>query len=350
MISAFPMRMSRLMISGDKMLNRLIAFVSSLFFLLLVSCNDVADDYLTLDGQAQGTTFHIVYQDESDRDFSMAVDSLFRLMDSSMSLWDKNSLISRLNQNEPDLLLDEHFIAVFNQARGIAQATQGALDITIGPLVKAWKISSREDIPLPDAATIDSLLSFTGFNNVQIENGMLIKSDPRVQLDFNAIAQGYTVDLIGQFLEQKGIINYLVEVGGEVKTKGVNIRHKHWQIGIDKPVESASDQRELQTSVSLANQALATSGSYRKFKEVNGMKFSHVINPKTGYPANQTLLSVSVIADDCATADGYATAFLVMGLEKTMSFANEQKMPVFCIYADENGDFVVRASADFPNE
>jgi thiamine biosynthesis lipoprotein len=232
----------------------------------------------------------------------------------------------------------------------IAQATDGALDITIGPLVHLWKIGSDDDRPPPDSTTIDSILSFTGFDLVEIENGRLLKKDPRIQLDFNAIAQGYTVDLICRFLEGKSIADYLVEVGGEVKVKGVNSRNRHWQIGIDKPLDHQEDQRELQTSISLHNQSMATSGSYRKYKEKDGKKYSHVIDPKTGFPANHSLLSVSVIAEDCSTADGYATAFLVMGLEKTMPYAIKHSIPVYCIYGDENGNFAVRATPDFPKE
>ena len=313
-----------------------------------MSCQSTTNPYQVLDGQAQGTTFHIVYKDDQARDFSMAIDSLFRAMDQSMSLWKPKSVINRINENDPEVIPDIHFTHVFRKAHEIAEATDGALDVTIGPLVNAWKIDAQEDAPFPDSTMIDSILTYTGYQKVHMAEGKLVKDDPRIQLDFNAIAQGYTVDIISSFFEAQNISHYLVEVGGEVRVKGVNPENRHWQIGIDKPIENSS-WRMLQTSLPLDNLSLATSGSYRKYREQFGKKLSHVINPKTGYPANHSLLSVSVLANDCTTADGYATAFLVMGLEKTMRYAEEHNIQVYCIYADQDGEFAVRATPDFPN-
>ncbi|MEO6132728.1 MAG: FAD:protein FMN transferase [Saprospiraceae bacterium] len=319
---------------------------SILFFCAFVSCQKQVP-YTSLTGTAQGTTFTIRYQDKEQRDFSQSVDSLFRLIDKSMSLWDSTSLIRRINRNEKDLKLDQHFINVFNSSREISDLTDGAFDVTVSPLVNAWGFSYKKGLPPPDSSLVDSLKHFIGFKRVMIENGVLQKQDPRIELDFNAIAQGYTVDLVSAFLETHGIKNYLVEIGGEVRASGVNERDSIWMIGIDKPVEVASDERLLQTTIGLQNKSIATSGSYRKFIERDGKKYSHFISPETGYPVQHNLLSVSVMADNCTSADGYATAFMVMGLEKTMDKVKTLHLDVYCIYADGNGMLKTMSTSGF---
>jgi FAD:protein FMN transferase len=315
-----------------------------LSLLLLISCEKQKPAYLSLGGKAQGTTFNITYQDSLQRDFSQPVDSLLRLIDKSMSLWDSSSVISRVARNEPNVQLDEHFINVFRRAQEVSLATEGAFDVTVGPLVKAWGFSYKRGLPPPDAAKVDSLLQLVGYQKVTIENGMLHKADPRMEMDFNAIAQGYTVDLIAQYFEKQGIKNYLVEIGGELRCAGFSSQGKKWQIGIDKPVENDTGERPLQTTIALSGKSLATSGSYRKFIVKDGKKYSHAIDPKTGNPVNHNLLSVSVIADDCATADAYATAFLVMGTDKAMELAKSKNLEVYCIYTGENGALQVRST------
>ncbi len=310
--------------------------------LLLVSCGKQKPTYMNLGGKAQGTTFNITYLDSLQRDFSQPVDSLLRLIDKSMSLWDSSSVISRVARNEPNVVLDEHFMSVFERAQEIAEATDGAFDITVGPLVKAWGFSYKKGLPPPDAAKVDSLLQLVGYQKVAIENEMLRKADPRMEIDFNAIAQGYTVDLIAQYLEKQGIKNYLVEIGGELRTLGLNSSGAKWQIGIDKPVENQTGARTLQTTIPLSGKSLATSGSYRKFVVKDGKKYSHAIDPKTGHPITHNLLSVSVIADDCASADAYATAFLVMGMDKAMELAKSKNLEAYFIYSDENGALQAR--------
>lgn len=330
-------------------IQRFIPFLSllTLLTLLLFSCGKRKAEYLTLAGKAQGTTFNITYFDPQGRDFSKPVDSLFRLIDKSMSLWDSASVISRLNRNEAGIRADEHFTAVFNRAKEISLATGGAFDATVGPLVKAWGFSYKKGLPPPDSVQIDSLLQLIGFHKVRLENGALQKTNPRMEVDLNAIAQGYTVDLITGFLEKNGVQNYLVEIGGEVRTSGRNDRGDAWNIGIDKPQENETEARTLQTTIRLSGKSLATSGSYRKFIERDGKKFSHAIDPQTGYPITHTLLSVSVIAGDCATADAYATAFLVMGMEKAMEMAAKQGFEIYCVYSDEHGDLQVQATPGF---
>lgn len=319
-------------------------YLIPLFFITFLACRQTPPAYTRLEGKAQGTTFHITYYDSLSRDFSAPVDSLFRLIDRSMSLWDSTSIISRFNRNEPGTVADEHFTAVFRRAQEVSAATGGVFDITVGPLVKAWGFSYKKGLPPPDSMQVDSLRQLCGFHKVRLENGVLLKEDPRMEMDMNAIAQGYTVDVIARFLEQNGVRNYMVEIGGEVRAAGHNDKGEAWQIGIDKPTEIETAGRPLQTVAPLSGKSLATSGSYRKFIERDGKKFSHAIDPRTGYPITHQLLSVSVIAGDCATADAYATAFLVMGMEKGFDIAEKQGLELYCIYTDEQGNLQVRTN------
>lgn len=320
------------------------AWLYLLLLLAFFSCQPEAPKYTQLEGQAQGTTFHITYADSLGRDFSGPVDSLFRLIDRSMSLWDSSSVISRVNRNEPDVVVDEHFAAVFRRAQQVSAATGGVFDITVGPLVRAWGFSYKKGLPPPDSAQVDSLRQLIGFQKIRLENGILQKADPRMEVDMNAIAQGYTVDVLAELLEKHGVRHYMVEIGGEVRTAGQNERGESWRIGIDKPVETGSEGRPLQTVVPVSGKSLATSGSYRKFVERNGKKYSHAIDPRTGYPITHSLLSMSVLAGDCATADAYATAFLVLGLEKSVEIAQREGLKIYAIYADADGNLQVRST------
>lgn len=298
-------------------------------------------NYIQLQGNAQGTTFQILYYDSLQRDFSAQVDSLLKQMDISLSTYVPQSIISRVNKNDSTVILDEHFITVFNRAQEIAIISNGAFDITVAPLVNAYGFgfTKKENV---DSLLIDSLLQFVGYQHVKIENGKLIKEKPQMQLDFNAIAQGYSVDVIANFLEEKAVSDYLVEIGGELRCKGVNAKGNYWNIGIDKPVENA-EKREMQTVVSLKNRAMATSGNYRKFYEAGGMKYSHTLNPKTGWPVKHQLLSATVLADDAMTADAFATVFMVMGKDETLKFLENHKelnIQVYLIY-QENGELKI---------
>jgi len=312
---------------------------------LFSACQNKQPEYTQLEGQAQGTTFQITYFDPSGRDFSGQVDHIFRAIDRSMSLWDSLSIISRINRNEAGVVADTHFVAVFQRAQEIAATTGGAFDITVGPLVRAWGFSYKKGLPPPDSVQVDSLRQLTGFQKIRLENGVLQKADPRMEVDMNAIAQGYTVDLLAALLRKHGVQNYMVEVGGEVRAAGKNARGESWRIGIDKPVSGGEvEGRPLQTVISLNGKALATSGSYRKFVERDGKKYSHAIDPHTGYPIAHNLLSVSVLADDCTTADAYATAFLVMGMEKALKIAQERGLEVYGIYTDEKDGLQVKST------
>lgn len=345
----FPNQISPSMTSVVK---RNIPSATRLFPILLLlsagACRQAVPSYTQLEGKAQGTTFHITYNDASERNFSSPVDSIFRLIDKSMSLWDSTSILSRINRNEPGVIADEHLIKVYQRSQEVSGLTGGAFDITVGPLVKAWGFSYKKGLPAPDSNQVDSLLQLVGFQKIKLENGIFTKAQPDMQIDVNAIAQGYTVDLICDFLEKQGIRDYLVEVGGELRCAGKNERGAPWTIGIDKPLDHPEQERPLQTTIPLSQQALATSGSYRKFVVREGKKYSHAIDPATGYPITHNLLSVSVLAADCTTADAFATAFLVMGTERAMALAKAQNMEIYCIYEDEKGSLQVQSTAGFP--
>ena len=305
--------------------------------LALCACDSKEPVLVKFTGETQGTYYSITYFDAEERNFQSHVDSLLKVFDLSASLWDTGSVISRINRNDPDVQTDEIFSELFRKSYEIFEKSGGAFDPTIGPFVNAWGFgfTNRRKV---DQYVVDSLLPLVNYRNVKLENNSLIKSDPRIQLDFNAIAQGYAVDLIAGFLSERGISNYLIDIGGEVLGKGAKPRGESWKVGIEKPKDNAVYGEELQAIVQLRNQALATSGSYRKFYEENGIRYSHTIDPVTGYPVKHTLLSASVLAKDCATADAWATVFMVMGLEKSKSFIkNLEGLEAYFIYTEKNG-------------
>jgi thiamine biosynthesis lipoprotein len=284
--------------------------------------------YKTLQGQAQGTTYRIVYEDKKGIDFSKSVDSLFYLVDQSMSLWNNASLISKINDNQSYGEVDEHFAKVFGASEVVSKKTKGYFDVTIGPLVKAWGFGKDKDRLVPNMKSLDSLKKLVNYKYIRIENGKVIKKYPESLIDFNAIAQGYTVDLISEFLINNGVLNFLVEVGGEVRANGKNEKLELWKVGIENP----KDENNLQAIVSLGNKSLATSGSYRKFFVNEGKKYSHAIDPRLGKPVFHNVLSMTVIANTCTEADAFATAFLVMGLKKAKHFAKKEKIDFFAIF------------------
>ncbi len=317
------------------------------FLIVLYACgNQLQEKPVRLAGEAQGTYYSIIYYDSLQRDFQPQIDSLLTAFDLSVSLWVPNSILSRVNRNE-EVLLDSHFVGNFNLSMAVAEETGGAFDPTVGELVRAWGFGFDASRHV-DSLIIDSIMNFTGYRKLNIENNKLSKEDKRTTLDFNAIAQGYSVDLVGEFLEAKGITNYLVDIGGEVKAKGNKPDGSLWKIGIEKPARHKNDERELKEVITLKDKSVATSGSYRKFYEKDGVRYSHTIDPKTGYPVQHSLLSVSVIADNTALADAYATAFMVMGLEKAKQFLKDHpELDAFFISAGGNGQYKTFATDGF---
>lgn len=324
-------------------------FLLTFLSVLLLACSiQPSDRPVRILGEAQGTYYSIIYYDEHQRDFQFEIDSILHDFDLSVSLWVPNSILSRVNNNDSNVSLDTYFIDNFNLSKKVSAETNGVFDFTIGSLIKAWGFG-YDATPHADSAHIDSLLLLVGYEKVHLEQGKVVKENPSVTFDFNAIAQGYSVDVIAAFLESRDIENYLVDIGGEVKGKGKKPDGSYWKVGIEKPAEQKDDGRDLKAIVELKNQSIATSGNYRKFFEVDGQRYSHMINPKTGYPARHNLLSVSVVAASTALADAYATACMVMGFEKAKIFVeNEAGLEAFFIYAGPQGDYLTYATKGFP--
>lgn len=338
----------------------LIIYLFVLFGCTEAEQQDTKDSYITLIGNAQGTTFTITFLDSSDADHSEAVQNILQEIDNSVSTYVEGSVISRFNATDTLTVADEHFFYNIALSRLVYHYSDGAFDPTVMPLVRAWGFGP-EGQPEADTTLVDSLLPLIGLGNIENRPGMqeirgfkdnpitVWKTKSGVQLDFNAIAQGYTVDVIWKYLKSQNINDIMVEVGGEVRASGKNAEGNPWRIGIDKPVQQGSE-RELQAVVPLIDKALATSGNYRKFYEANGQRYAHTIDPKTGRPVQHGLLSASVLARDCATADAYATAFMVMGLEKTKALLADKPalgLEVYLIYS-EDGETKVYSSERFP--
>ncbi len=318
--------------------------LSGILIILLASCHRI--DYKVFEGFAQGTTFRMVYQ--SSTNYNDTIIGMLKYVDKTLSIYQDSSLISRINRNDSSALLNELFIEFYQKSREVYNKSDGYFDITVAPLVAAWGFGPNEKVS-SDSASIDSICLFVGMEKVKIEGNLLLKADNRVQLDGNAIAQGQSVDYIAKFLDSEGVDNYLVEIGGELRAKGVNAEGKAWHIGIDKPLEGTdSENRELQTILKLEDKSLATSGNYRKFHLVDGIKYAHSINPKTGYPAKDVLLSATIIADECSIADGFATACMVMGFEKAKELVlNQKQLDAYFIYSGHHGELLVFMSPGF---
>jgi len=283
-----------------------------------------------------GTTYKVTYQ--SDEDLSKQIREELMKVDFSLSPFNAESVISAINQNR-DTVPNSNFLEVFRLAMDISKDTDGAFDITVAPLVNAWGFGFKNETP-PDKRQVDSLRQIVGYQKVSLVNGKVRKQDPRMMLDCSAIAKGYGVDMVARFLRNRGIQNFMVEVGGEIVTCGVNAQRLPWRVGVIKPVEdSLSTGHELQTVLNVTDKAMATSGNYRNFYYKDGKRYAHTIDPKTGYPVQHNILSATVLANSCAVADAYATSFMVMGLEKTKKLLERHpELMVYLIYdaGDDN--------------
>ena len=297
-------------------------------------------DYVKLSGKAQGTTYHITYENSVKRNLQKDIDSILKAFDLSLSVYIPNSIISRINSNDKTVRVDKLFKDVFQKSKMISENTGGAFDITVGPLVNAWGFGPKGR-RTPTKSQVDSLLKFVGMDKVSLVGDKLIKKYPQVSIDVNAIAQGFSVDVVCGFLQSKGVQNYVVEIGGELKAKGKNSKGDLWKVGVDKPIDGNNAPGEqIQQVLCLNNQAVATSGDYRKYYEEKGVKYAHHIDPHSGFPAHKTILSVSVISNECAISDGYATAFMVSGLDKTKEYLKKHKeLDAYIIYSDKNGKY-----------
>jgi len=312
----------------------LIIAASSVYFL---SKKDVK--YIHNEGLTQGTTYSVIYQQPQGIDLQNDIDKRLHEFDLSLSSYVPESVISRINRNDSTVKTDADFELMFKVAREVSERTNGAFDITVGPLVKAWGFgfgnSNHTKIP-----NVKEFLPYVDYHKIKIENHKLIKDNPRIIVDANALAQGQSSDIIGKLLEKNGCKNYMIEIGGEIVCKGVNDKGEKWRIGIDKPVDDSTNTKtEIQTIVSLSNIAITTSGNYHKFYYLNGKKYAHEIDPHTGYPVVHNLLSATVVAPTCIVADAYATAFMVMGVERSLQICKSiPNLDCYLIYIDKNGE------------
>ena len=309
----------------------LLFLIIGTFFILR---NRTPEVYTTNSGHIFGTQYNIKYK--SVEDLHKEVKATLLQVDNSLSMFNKNSIISAFNNNR-DTTANEMFTEVFNLAQEISAKTGGAFDITVAPLVNAWGFGFKKG-ELPDSATVEELRSKVGHTTVSLVDGKLVKQNPGTMLDCSAIAKGYGCDMVARLLDSRNITDYMIEIGGEVVTKGKNDRGTAWNISISKPTENTTGSHNAhQRIVAISGKAMATSGNYRNFRIENGKKYAHTIDPRTGYPVQHSLLSATVIAENCAKADAYATSFMVIGLEKAIEQCKSDSIEAFFIYSNEDG-------------
>lgn len=310
---------------------------------LMVSCGDTEESFFSFPGSAQGTTYTVTCESVpgiSPAEIRDGVEELLRRFDYSLSTYNPESLLSAVNSNR-DTVVDDTFRDVFLRATEIWEMSDGLFDITAGPLVNAWGFGP-DAIKRFDESRLDSLMELVGMEKVVITDGKVEKKYPAMFIDMNAIAQGYSVDLISRYLESAGASNFLVEVGGEVFARGKR-GTRRWRVGVDRPTDNnLVAGSDLQAVIELEDRALATSGNYRRFYEEEGVKYSHTIDPTTGYPVRHQLLSATILADDCMTADAFATACMVGGLEKAVEMIGKYPfLEGYLVYSDDEGNFLV---------
>src|SRR5690554_3628361 len=311
---------------------------------------------ITVNGKTMGTTYRLVYLDMEGRDFKDEVDSLLVEFNQSLSTYLPDSELSRFNQQDSILLERPFFLPVLKKSKEVHHATGGAFDPTVGPLVNAWGFGP-DGIQPKDSVDIKSLLSLVDFDAISFDDAMIKKSRPGVYLDFSAIAKGYAVDVVSEYLLQNGITNMLVEIGGELRARGHNDRGELWKVGVNRP-DDKEFSNDIISIVALNNKGMATSGNYRNFYVQDSVKYAHTIDPLTGYAVQHGLLSATVVADDCMTADAYATAMMVMGVEKSIALLDKmENLEAYLIYNDESGEVKTFVSeglkpyvSDFANE
>lgn len=309
------------------------------FSVFIFSCNTSPKER-SAGGEALGTTYSIKYYHSKDLKLDRALDSIFERVNQSMSTYRESSDISRINRGDSTVVVDSLFQEVFLLAEEVYQKSNGYFDPTVGDLVNQYGFGPETGPKEIDSVTIDSLMQYVGFDKLKLEGNKIIKESPEVYLDFNAIAKGYAIDLVGHYLDSKGVEDYLIEVGGELLAKGMNqSKASYWLVGIDDPAQQ--EERVLTAAVELRDRAMATSGNYRKYRldpETSTM-FVHTINPLTGFAQKSDLLSVTVLAENCTLADAYATAFMAMGYDLSkMTLSRVDNIDVLFIYAALDGE------------
>ncbi|SFD15858.1 FAD:protein FMN transferase [Algibacter pectinivorans] len=312
---------------------------------LITSCNN-QNSSDKLKGSVFGTSYLIQY--ETSNIYKKQLDSLFNVINKSLSTYQIDSDISKLNRNE-SFVIDKHFMKVYDASKEIFGKTEGAFDPTIGNLVNAWNFGSESILQEVDSLKIDSLMQYVGYDKTYRYENTIRKSNPNVYLEFNAIAKGYAVDVVSEFLESKNIENYLVEIGGEIRAKGINTKKQSaWKVGVEEP--NFEGEQVILRAVTLTDEAMATSGTYRKFKiDEAGNRYAHIIDTETGYPSKTNLLSISVIAKSCMIADAYATAFKAMGIDRIKTFLeNHPELKVFLIFENDEHKLETLSLNGFP--
>lgn len=320
-------------------------------FLLLFSVNSSNNEWkrYSITGRAQGTTYAVVYYAKDSSITQQRVDSVLKSLDQSLSLYQPNSLINQFNQSAKGLALDQHLMNVVKASISTYKSTNGLFDATVFPLVEAWGFAFKKMSTVPDSLTVRSLQSCVNGKWLYLKGSYLYKKKPCIKIDLNGIAQGYSVDVLVAFLESKGISNYLVEIGGEIRVKGrKQPTNEKMKIGIESPALGVFDEHPLQKIVQIDAGAITTSGSYRRYHETKGQKITHIINPKTGYPQQNELISVTVYAKDAMTADAYDNALMLMGLQQALAFVEKHKeLAAYFIYRKANGEIADAASTAF---
>ncbi len=319
----------------------------SFTWLLFVQCSQPAREKMQYSGEAQGTYYAISCYAPANTILQPSIDSVFAVINHSASLWEKESIISRFNANDSTIMADAFFQKTFTLAQQVSSETDGYFDCTIGPLVQAWGfgLGKRDSMSQEKVA---QLLERVDYKDVKLVKGKLFKKNPAMLIDFNAIAQGITVDELASLFRSRGIQHFIIDVGGEVFASASKPDGSRWRVGIEQPSENQESDRVIQQVVSLQNLGLATSGSYRQYYEDGGKRFAHIIDPKTGYPVTHSLLSVSVLASSAGLADAYATAFLAMGQEKALETIHHlDQVEAFFISARPEGGFTTYATDGF---
>ncbi len=319
--------------------------LSLLFALIMTGCMSPAERYISADGIMLGTSYHLSAKSSVDAgELYARMSRIDAQAKASMSIFDEQSLISRVNDNLTDTL-DAHLIRNIRLADSVSRLSGGMYDITVKPLVEAWGFVRKErQMQHPD---IDSLLAFVGYDKIRIEGNRLIKSDPRIQIDLNSIAKGYVVDLAAESLEADGCENFLVEIGGEIRCRGVNSRGTKWVVGIDSPYDgNMSPGESLQVCIALSDESLATSGNYRRYHiDADGKKVAHTINPMTGHSSLSRLLSATVVCEECAMADALCTMFMALGDSRAIELAQRiESLAVYFILDDGRGGYEIFAT------
>ena len=293
----------------------------------------------TNEGSVFGTFYHISYQ--SDKDYHEDIKAALQQVDTALSMFNKQSVISRINR-EYGGEVNEMFLEVYRKAEEVSKDTNGAFDITVAPLVNVWGFGFKNG-EMPTPQQVDSIRQFVGWQKVTLKGNTIQKKDRRVMLDCSAIAKGYGVDVVAKVLKDKGVTNFMIEIGGEIITHGISPKRVPWKVGVIKPTDdSLATSNEYQTILNVTYKAMATSGNYRNYYYKGGKRYAHTIDPKTGYPVQHNILSATVLAPDCATADAYATSFMVMGLDGAKEILERHpELMAYLIYNDKDNQLAV---------